>query len=112
MGYAQSDIGNDHPSYLVMLFPQKIHKEGRQLYPSEGKALLNMMDDHSLNQIVHMPTRDTNTLDLIITSTPDEFYNVYSPYKFSDHSAIQCTMKAKVSQAKGSKINIKKYNQG
>ena len=99
-------------NYRHISWTNKMHREGRQLYPSEGKTLVNIMDDHSLTQIVNFPTREENTLDLIITTTPDSFEEIYSPYKFSDHSAVKCTLRnSGVSRELGRK-RIKKYNQG
>ena len=99
-------------NYRHVSWPKKVHREGRQLYPSEGKSLMEIMDDHSLTQLVDFPTREAAILDLIITTTPDKFEEIYSPYKFSDHSAVECTLrKAKSNKERGKRV-IKKYNQG
>ena len=36
--------------------------------PSEGEILIEIMNDYGLEQLVPFPTRERNTLDLIITS--------------------------------------------
>ncbi|MEL7079481.1 MAG: reverse transcriptase domain-containing protein, partial [Cyanobacteria bacterium J06582_2] len=99
-------------NYSHISWPDRIHREGRRLYPSEGKSLLDIMDDHSLTQLVNFPTREEATLDLIMTTTPDQFKEIYSPYKFSDHSAIKCILRTPESIKGGLKRIIKKYNQG
>ncbi|MEL7079500.1 MAG: reverse transcriptase family protein, partial [Cyanobacteria bacterium J06582_2] len=99
-------------NYRHISWPNKIHRAGRQLYPSEGKLLMEIMDDHSLTQLVNFPTREAATLDLVITTTPDKFQDIYSPYKFSDHSAVKCTLSKTESIRERGKRMIKKYNQG
>ena len=37
---------------------------------SERQMLLDIIDDHGLEQMILFPTRDENTLDLILTSLP------------------------------------------
>ena len=40
---------------------------------SEVQLLINVMNDHGLEQLVHFPTREKNTLDLILTSLPGQY---------------------------------------
>ena len=50
-----------------------------------GKNLINIMNDHGLEQLVHFPTREMNTLDSRIpTSLPGQFHHINSADKFSD----------------------------
>ena len=51
------------------------------------------MNDHGLEQLVHFPTREKNTLDLILTSLPGQFQEIHSPDKLSDHDVISGTLK-------------------
>ena len=51
------------------------------------------MNAHGLEQIVHFPTREKNTLDLILTTLPGQFQDVRSPVKLSDHDIISGTLK-------------------
>ena len=51
------------------------------------------MNDHGLEQMVHFPTREKNTLDLILTTLPGQFKDVYSPDKLSDHDIVSGTLK-------------------
>ena len=46
------------------------------------------MNDHGLEQLVHFPTREKNTLDLFLTSLPGHFQDIHSPDKLSDHDII------------------------
>ena len=51
------------------------------------------MNDHGLEQMVHFPTREKNTLDLILTTLPGQFQDVHSPDKLSDHDVVSGTLK-------------------
>ena len=51
------------------------------------------MNDHSLEQMVHFPTQEKNTLDLILTALPGQFKDVHSPDKLSDHDIVSGTLK-------------------
>ena len=55
--------------------------------------LIDAMNDHGLEQLVHFPTREKNTLDLILTSLPGQFQEIHSPDKLSDHDVISGTLK-------------------
>ena len=62
-----------------------INKSGSMVSQSEGQMLLDIMDDHGLTQMIPFPTRDKNTLDLILTSLPVQFQDIHSPLKLNDH---------------------------
>ena len=51
------------------------------------------MNDHGLEQMVHFPTREKNTLDLILTTLPGQFQDVHSPDKLSDHDIVSGTLR-------------------
>ena len=53
-----------------IVWPDRLNKSGSPLSPSEGEILIEIMNDYGLEQLVHFPTRERNTLDLIITSLP------------------------------------------
>ena len=55
--------------------------------------LIDVMNDHGLEQLVQFPTREKNTLDLILTSLPGQFQEIHSPGKLSDHDLISGTLK-------------------
>ena len=46
-----------------------------------------------MEQLVHFPTREKNTLDLIITSLPSQFLDIHSPDRLSDHDIVSETLK-------------------
>ena len=55
--------------------------------------LIDIMNDHGLEQLVHFPTRAKNTLDLILTSLPGQFQEIHHTDKLSDHDVISGTLK-------------------
>ena len=66
-------------------WPDRLSKSGSTLNQSEGHILIDIMNDHGLEQMVHFPTREKNTLDLILTTLPGQFQDVHAPDKLSDH---------------------------
>ena len=52
-----------------------------------------------LEQMVHFPSREKNTLDLILTTLPGQFEDVHSPDKRSDHDIVSGTLKICILQA-------------
>ena len=74
-------------------WPDRLSKSGSTLRQSEGQILIDLMNDHGLEQIVHFPTREKNTLDLILTTLPGQFKDVHSPDKLSDHDIVSGTLK-------------------
>ena len=69
------------------------------------------MNDHGLEQLVHLPTRERNTLDLIITSLPGQFVDIHSPDRLSDHDIVSGTLKVVIAPIKKPKrrcIDIRK----
>ena len=63
------------------------------LSQSEEQILIDIMNDHGLEQLVHFPTREENTLDLILTYLPGQFQEIHSPDKLSDHDVVSGTLK-------------------
>ena len=60
---------------------------------SEGEKFIEILKDHHLEQLVHFPTRERNTLDLIITSLPGQFLDIQSLDRLSDHDIVSGTLK-------------------
>ena len=58
-----------------------------------GQILVDIINDHGFDQLVHFPTRERNTLDLIITSLPNQFVDIHSPDCLSDHDIVSGTLK-------------------
>ena len=73
--------------------PDRLRKSGSTLSQSEGQILIDIMNDHGLKQMVHFPTREKNTMDLILTTLPGQFQDVHSPDKLSDHDIVSGTLK-------------------
>ena len=69
-------------------WPDRFSKSGSTLSQSEGQILIDIMNDHGLEQMVHFPTPEKNTLDLILTTLPGQFQDVHSPDKLSDHDIV------------------------
>ena len=78
-------------------WPDRLSKSGSTLSQSEGQILIDIMNDHSLEQMVHCPTREKNTLDLILTTLPGQFKDVHSLDKLSDHDMVSGTLKIFIS---------------
>ena len=74
-------------------WPDRLSQSGSTLSQPEGQILIDIMNDHGLEQMVHFPTREKNTLDLILTTLPGQFKDVHSPDKLSDHDIVSGTLK-------------------
>ena len=59
------------------LWPDRHNKCGSPLSRIEGQILVDIINDHGFDQLVHFPTRERNTLDLIITSLPNQFVDIH-----------------------------------
>ena len=70
------------------------------------------MNDHSLEQMVHFPTREKNTLDLILTTLPGQFKDVHSPDKLSDHDIVSGTLKIFIPPIKKPRRKVYLYQKG
>ena len=62
--------------------------------------------------MVHFPTREKNTLDLILTTLPGQFQDVHSPYKLSDHDIVSGTLKIFIPPIKKPRRNLYLYQKG
>ena len=59
----------------------RLSKPGSTLSQSEGQILIDIMNNYDLEQMVHFPTPDKNTLDLILTALPGQFQDVTLPWQ-------------------------------
>ena len=92
--------GNKPPSVHILgdfnfcdiVWPDRLSKSGSPLSLSEGKEFIEILNDHHLEQLVHFPTREKNTLDLIITSLPSQFLDIQSLDRLSDHDIVSGTL--------------------
>ena len=80
-------------SFRDIEWPDRLNKSGSALSQSEGQMLMDITNDHGLEQLVHFPTREKNTLDLLLTSLPGQFQDIHSPDKLSDHDIVAGTLK-------------------
>ena len=55
---------------------------------------------------MHFPTRERNTLDLIITSLPGQFVDIHSPDRLSDHDIVSGTLKVVIPPIKKPKRKV------
>ena len=91
--------GNKLPSVHILedfnfcdiVWPDRLSKSGSPLSLSEGEKFIEIVNDHHLEQLGHFPTREKNTLDLIITSLPSRFLDIQSPDRLSDHDIVSVT---------------------
>ena len=74
--------------------------------------MIDIMNDHDLEQMVHFPTREKNTLDLILTTLPGQFQDVYSPDKLSDHDIVSGTLKIFTPPIKKPRRKVYLYQKG
>ena len=61
---------------------------------------------------MHFPTRERNTLDLIITSLPGQFVDIHSPDRLSDHDIVSGTLKVVIPPIKKPKRKVYRYQKG
>ena len=81
-------IGGDlnFPSWdwkLMALKPKPVH-------PRLHRDFISMLNDYNLEQLVEEPTRQENTLDLIITNNPQLIPRVEVLPGLSDHDTVYC----------------------
>ena len=95
-----------------IVWPDRLNKSGSPLSPSEGEILIEIMNDYGLEQLVHFPARERNTLDLIITSLPGQFVDIHSPDRLSDHDIVSGTLKVVIPPIKKPKRKVYRYQKG
>ena len=93
-------------------WPDRLSKSGLTLSQSEGQILIDIMNDHGLEQMVHFPTREKNILDLILTTLPGQFQDVHSPDKLSDHDIVSGTLKIYIPPIKKPRRKVYLYQKG
>ena len=83
-------LGEFNFKYIDWL--DRLSKSDSTLSQSEGQILIHIMTDHGLEQMVHFPTREKNTLDLILTTLPGQFQDVHSPDQLNDQDIVSGTL--------------------
>ena len=74
--------------------------------------LIDIMNDLGLDQLVHFPTREKSTLDLLLTSLPGQFRDIHSPDKLSDHDIVAGTLKVVITPIKKPRRKVYLYQKG
>ena len=67
-------------NFRDIVWPDRLSKSGSSLSQTEGQILIDIMNDHGFEQLVNFPTRERNTLDLILTSLPGQFADIQFPH--------------------------------
>ena len=57
-------------------------------YAAIHTSLIDLIQDHSLVQVVTQPTRFQNILDLFLLNYPNELHNLYIMLRMSDHNIV------------------------
>ena len=112
--------GNKHPSVHVLrdfnfediVWPDRHNKCGSPMSRIEGQILVDISNDHGFDQLVHSPTRERNTLDLIITSLPNQFVDIHSQDCLSDHDIVSRTLKIVIPPIKKPRRKVYRYQKG
>ena len=99
-------------NFRDIVLPDRLSKNGTMLSQSEGQVLVDIMNDHKLEQLVNFPTREENTLDLFLTSLPGQFQKVQSPDKLSDHDMVAGTLKVFIPPRKKPRRKVYLYQKG
>ena len=79
---------------------------------SEGQVLVDIMNDHGLEQLVNFPTREENALGLILTLLPGQFNEEHSPDKMNDYDIVAGTLKAFIPPRKKPWRKVYLYQKG
>ena len=107
--------GNKLPSVHVLgdiAWLDRINKSGSLSSQSEGQLLIDVMNDHGLEQLVHFPSWEKNTLDLTLTSLHGQFQEIHSPDKLSNHDVISGTLKIHIPPKKKPRRKVFLYQKG
>ena len=75
---------------------------------SQRERLIDVMNDHGLEQLMQSPTQKKNAFDLILTSLSGQFLEIRSPDKLSDQDVISETLKIHTPSPTPSKKKKKK----
>ena len=74
--------------------------------------LIDIMNDHGLEQMVHFPTREKNTLGLILTTLAGQFQDDHSPDKLHNHDIASGTLKLFILPIKKPRRKVYLYQKG
>ena len=85
---------------------------GNSLSDCEGQLLIDILNHHSAEQLVSFPTRNENTLDLLITTSPNQYANVCSQDSISDHEILSANFHYHKPPSKQPKRKYLQYAKG
>ena len=74
--------------------------------------LSDIMDDHGLEQMIPITTRDKDTLDLILTSLLGQFQDIHLPDKLSDHDIVSGFLRIFIPHIKKPLRKVYSYKKG
>ena len=75
-------------------------------------TMIDMINYHGLEQMVHFPSREKNTLDLIHTTLAGQFQDIHSPDKLRDHDIVSGTLKIFMPPIKKRRRKVYLYQKG
>ena len=99
-------------NFRDIVWPDSLSKSGSSMSQTEGQMLIDITNDHGLEQLVDFPTRERNTLDLISTSLPGQFVDIFSLDKLSDHDIVSGTLKIAIPPLKKPRRKVYRYQKG
>ena len=94
-------------NFCDIVWPDRLSKSGSPLIPSEGEEFIEILNDHHLEELVHFPTREKNTLGLIVTSLPS--LDIQSPDRLSNHEIVSGTLKIVIPPIKKPRRKVYRY---
>ncbi|CAG2202051.1 unnamed protein product [Mytilus edulis] len=84
-------------NYRKINWRTKLNKDTNTcLNGSDGQALIDILNEASAEQLILFPTRESNTLDLLITTLPGQFTDIHSPDRLSDHDIVMGTLRCTI----------------
>ena len=95
-----------------IVWPDKRNKNKSLLGQSKGQVLTDTINVQSMDLLIHFPTREVNTLDLIITFLPGQFRGIYSPDKVGDHDIVAEILKTFILPKKKPRHKGYQYKKG
>ena len=99
-------------NFRDIVWPDRLSKSGSSFSQTECQILKDIMNDNGLEQLVNFPTRERNTLDLILTSLLGQCVDIHSPDKLSGHYIVSGTMKIAIPPIKKPSRKVYRYQKG
>ena len=81
-------------NFRDIVWPDRLSKSGSSLSQTEGQILIDIMNDHGLEQLVNFAHQRKKYFGLNFDlSSWSEFADIHSPDKLSDHDIVSGTLK-------------------